>query len=624
MQNWKSRFASKLVSVETAVSKIKNGDRVYLGSMCSEPRTIVAAIGQSYVEDLEFVQFLNGQEAERVAAKYPDRFRLKTFFVSRGPASAGPRSEADYLPMFHSEIPSFFRNRRIPIDVAVVQVSEPDRFGRFSLGISVDTSLSAVESARLVVAQVNPRMPRTLGDTFVAADQIDFLVDQEEELVEIHEETLGERETAITKYTAELIDDGSVLHFGFAGISRGLMDCLIGHRNLGLHTSVFTDSLADLIERGVVTNSTKKVYRGKSLVTSCMGTRKVYDYVHENAMVEFYPTDTLLNPATIASNDKMVSVNLALQVDLRGQIRQGSPTWTAFEGSGGDHDFMRGASMSKGGRSIVCLRSTSPKAGHSTIVPSFGSRAAVMMNRGEVNFVITEYGAAYLGGRPLRERAMALIDIAHPDHKEDLLRQAREMGYVYSDQVYFRSASPDVRKMARTDHEFKGGLNCHIRCIKPTDESMIRDLFYHLSERSVYTRYFGPRKAMPHRNVQQYVNLSEDDGVSLVALYGPREDRRMIAESRFMLDSKKELGEVAFMVAEQYHGHGIATFLLLYMIDIAKDMGLKGFQADTLVSNLSMLKVFEKAPYVLHRSIEDGVVHVEFRFDEPRELEKSK
>ena len=267
-----------------------------------------------------------------------------------------------------------------------------------------------------------------------------------------------------------------------------------------------------------------------------MGTRRLYDYVHDNALVEFHPSDMLLNPAFIAANDKMVAINIALQVDLRGQIRQGSPTWTAFEGSGGDHDFMRATSFSRNGRSIICLRSTSPKSGRSTIVPSFGPKSAVIMNRGDVNYIVTEYGIAYLGGRTVRERAMALIEIADPRHREDLMKKAREMGYTYQDQFYVMTASPDLRRRIRTDHVFKGGLNGHVRVIKPTDESMIRDLFYNLSESSVYFRYFSPKRSMPHDNLQKYVNLKEEDGISLVVTIGPRENRRIIAEARYLIE----------------------------------------------------------------------------------------
>ncbi len=618
MSQWTTKYASKLIPVEKAVRRIKNGDRVYLGSMCSEPKTMVTAMGSAGLEDIEMIQFLSGSEATALSEKRKGSFSLKSFFVSRNTSGAGPWTEADHVPLFHSEIPSFFRNRRIPVDVAVVQVSPPDRFGRFSLGISVDTTMAAVESSRLVIAQVNPRMPRTSGDTFIPGDRIDFLVDAEEELFEIPEEELGELEKTITRYTAELIDDGSILHFGFAGISRGLMDCLTNHRDLGLHTEIMTDSLVDLIETGVITNRTKKMYRGRTVATSCMGTRRLYDYMHENFLVELHPSDVALDPTFIGSNEKMVAVNLALQVDLRGQVRQGSPTWTAFEGSGGDHDFMRGANLSKGGRSIVCLRSTSPKRGRSTIVPSFGQKAAVMMNRGEANFVVTEYGAAYLGGKSIRERAMALIEIAHPDHREYLMEQARELGYVYPDQVYYKSASPELRNRIRTDHEFKDGLKAHVRAIKPIDESAIRDLFYSMSESSVYFRYFSPRKSMPHENLQKYVNISEDEGISLVVTIGPRENRKIIAEARAMIDNSGEFADVAFMVDEDFHGRGIASFLLQYLTKLAQERGLKGFTADVLTSNLPMVKVFEKTPYVLHRHYENGVVNLRWRFDEPK------
>ncbi len=619
MQNWKQRYASKVKSVDEAVSRVKNGDRIYLGSMCSEPKTFIKALAQSRLDDLEMVQFLGGTEAEALAAKAPHRFNLKTFFVRGRTGQTDHSSQANYVPLFHSQIPGFFRNRRIAIDVAVVQVSEPDRFGRFSLGISVDSSLAAVESARMVIAQVNPRMPHTLGDTFVPVDRITHLVSAEEELPEVFEEQIGERERRITEYCAELIEDGSIVHFGFAGVARGLMDCFSNHKHLGLHSEIFTDSLMDLIESGVVDNSTKKMYRGKSLATCCMGTRAVYDYVHDNTVVEFYPSDSLLNHSFIGMNEKMVTVNLALQVDLRGQIRQGSPTWTAFEGSGGDQDAMRGASLSRGGRSIICIRSTSARSGKSTIVPGFGPTSAVMMNRGDVHFIVTEYGAAYLGGRSIRERAMALIEIAHPDHREGLMQQAHEMGYVYKDQFYYRTASPEVRERVRHDHLFKGELMGHVRAVKPTDESMIRDLFYHLSERSVYFRYFSPRKSMPHKNVEEYVNLKEEDGLSLVVTVGPREDRRIIAEARYQFDSTKQFAEVSFIVDEAFQGRGIASHLVNSLAKDAKQRGVKGFNAEVLLSNLPMIRVFEKTPYVLHKRMEDGVVCISFNFDEPKE-----
>ena len=533
-------------------------------------------------------------------------------------------TEADYVPLFHSQIPKFFRNRRIAIDVAIIQVAPPDRFGRFSLGISVDTTKSAVESARIVIAQVNTRMPRTCGDSSILIDEINYLVEADEELFELPQEELGQREKTISYYCGELIDDGSILQFGFAGISQGLMDHLKDRRNLGLHTEILTDPLVSLIECGAVDNSTKKMYRGKSLATCCMGTRRLYDFVDDNSMVELYPSDVVLNPLFIAANDKVVAVNLALQVDLRGQIRQGNPTWTAFEGSGGDHDFMLGASMSKGGRSIVCLRSTSMKSGHSTIVPSFGPKAAVIMNRGEVNYIVTEYGIAYLGGKTIRERAMALIEVAHPNHREDLMKQAREMGYIYPDQIYYKSVSPELRQRIRRDHVFKDGLKCHIRAVRPPDETMLRDLFYNLSESSVYFRYFSPKRSMPHKNVQAYANLKEDEGVSIVVTTGPRENRKMIAEARYMIEPGEGYADSAFMVDENYQGRGIATYLLNYLIEIAKERGLKGFKADVLFSNQPMLKVYEKVPYKIHRRFADGVVSLSFRFDEYKDEDRNK
>ncbi len=617
MQVWKQHFATKLVSAEEAVTHLKNGDRIYVGSMCSEPTTMIKAMGNSRLSDIVMLQFLTGREAASLGAKAPNRFNLRTFFPARRIDQSERQSDADYVPLFHSQIPDFFRKRRIPIDVAIVPVSPPDRFGRFSLGISVDISLAAVESARMVIAQVNPLMPWTLGDTFISGDRINYLVEAAEDLFEVPEEPLGDREKAISRYCCELIEDGSVLQFGFAGISRGLFDSLRDHRNLGLHTEVFSDPIVDLIESGVINNSTKKMFRGKSLATCCIGTRRAYDYINNNSLVELYPSDICLNPKLIASNDKMIAINLALQVDLRGQIRQGNPTWSAVEGSGGDHDFMRGAGLSRKGRSIVCLRSTAEKSGRSTIVPTFSARpAVVMMNRGDTNYVITEYGIAYLSGKSIRDRTMALIEIAHPNHREALLKEARELRYVYPDQFYYRMASPELTSKVRVDTVFKDGLNARIRPIKPSDESMIQDLFYNLSESSVYFRYFAPRRSMPHENLQRYVNVSEDDGLSLVVVTGPRETERIIAESRYMFGSDKEFADVAFMVDENFHGRGIATFLLKHMIEIAKEKGIKGLKADVLDSNSPMLAVFNKLPYVQHRQVGAGEISLKFQFDE--------
>ncbi len=616
MEQWKHKYASKVVTAEEAVSNIRNGDRIYLGSMCSEPKIVVRALGKSYIDDVELLQFISGSEAAKLCTDKSKRFRIKTFFLgARIGGSVAPIGEHDYIPLFHSQIPQFLRNRRIPIDVAIVQVSPPDRFGQVSLGISVDVTLAAIDAARMVIAQVNPNMPRTLGDTFFPADKITYLVDGPETLQELPEEILEDREETISGYVSELIEDGAVLQFGFAGISRGLMDYLRDHKNLGLHTEIFTDPLMGLIESGVINNSTKKMFRGKSVATCCMGTHKLYDFVNNNSLIELHPSDVLLDPTLIAANDKMTAVNLALQVDLRGQIRQGSPTWTAFEGSGGDSDFMRGASLSSGGRSIVCLRSTSLRSGNSTIVPAFSSKSAVIMNRGEVNYVVTEYGVAYLTGKSIRNRAMALIEIAHPDHQEDLLQQARELGYLYSDQIYFAGVSPQTRRRLRMDRVLKGGLKAHIRPLKPTDESMMRDLFYNLSESSVYFRYFSPRRSMPHANLQKYVNLKEEDGISLVVTIGPREDRKMIGEARYMVEPGGDYPDVAFIVDENYQRRGIAGALLHYLIGIAQERGFKGFKADVLYSNKPMMRVFEKLPYVLEKAIADGVISLKFSFD---------
>ena len=618
MSDWQKRYATKILEPEAAITQLKNGDRLYLGALCAEPRFLVDALAASRLEDLEIVQLKRGDAVSRLIELGMRRFRIKTFFMG-GRRNAKPGfSEAEYVPLFHSEIPRFFRNRRIPIDVAVVQVSEPDRFGQVSLGISVDITRAAVECARTVIAQVNPRMPRTMGNTFIPVERINYLVEGDQELTEIQEVPVTEVDRAISRHCAELIEDGSVMHVGFAALSHVLHRDLKHHKDLGVHTEMFTDSLVDLIENGVVTNSTKTSYKGKSIATFCVGTRRLYDYVHDNPLFEFHPSDLVLNPSFIASNEKMVSINIAVKVDLRGQIRQGSAGWTIFEGSGGDQDFMQGANLSHGGRSIICIRSTSP-AGRSNIVPNHSPTASIIMNRGDVHFVVTEYGAAYLGGKSVRERAMALIEIAHPDHRENLMEQARLLGYIYSDQFYFRMISSQLRARIESCAIFKGDLKAHIRALRPTDESMLRDLFYHLSERSVYLRYFSKRRSMPHDNLQQYVNLSEDKGLSLVVTIGPRENRNIIAEGRYVFGADDPYPDVAIMVNEQYKGRSIGTFLLEYLIEIAKEQSIKGFRADVLPDNDPMLRILKKLPYRTGKQYANGVLEIRFSFDDLKE-----
>lgn len=613
MESWKERYASKIVDAKEAVSHLKNGDRIYLGSLCAEPGTIVDALGASYLDDIEIIQFMHGRRADFLAKGKSSRFRMKSFFVRGGLAEP---FEGDYVPLFHSQIPGFFRNRRIPIDVAIVQVSNPDRFGRFSLGLSVDVTLAAIESARIVIAQVNPKMPRTRGDTVIVGDRIDYIVVAEDELFELSQDVFGSSASAIGRYCAELIEDGAILQFGFAGESRGLIDHLRDRRNLGVHSEIYTDGFMELTEIGVITNETKKLYRGKSLATSCIGSSKLYQFVHDNDLVELYPSDMLMETSFIGSNDRMTAINLAVEVDLRGQIRQGVSPFNYIKGSGGDRDFMRGANLSKGGRSIICVRSTSLQDGKSALVPVFGPTSAVLMNTGEANFIVTEYGAAYLGGKSIRERALAIIEIAHPDFRDYLLEEARNLGYVDKNQFSVRTVSRELRERVRTDHMFKGDLKGHVRVIKPTDETMMRDLFYHLSERSVYFRYFGHRKSMPHDNLQKYVNLAEEDGLSIVITIGPREDRRIIAEARYVFEKDDPFPEMAFMVDEKYHGRGVATFLLDYLTEIARERGIPGFKADVLVSNLPMQDILDRMPYATEKTADIGIYSYRWRFDQ--------
>ncbi len=415
------------ISGEEAVKAIKPGHRVFIHGGAATPQHLLRKMVDRASElfDVELVSISLQGEAPFADKKYKDNFRINALFVSQNVREAVNDGRGDYIPVFLSEIPKLFSRDVLPIDVALVHVSPPDKHGYCSFGVSVDTVLSAVKYAKHVIAQVNPRMPRTLGDGIIKADSFDALVFAEEELPEVGDAQLSEIALRIGKNCAEMIENGATLQMGIGSIPDAVLASLTNHKEMGVHTEMFSDGLIPLVDSGVITNEHKKKHRGKIVTSFVLGSRKLYDFVDDNPFVSVLRVDYVNDTSVIRTNPKVTAINSAIEIDLTGQICSDSIGAYQYSGVGGQMDFMRGAALSEGGKPIIALPSVAGKGG-SKIVPFLKQGAGVVTTRANAHYVVTEYGVANLYGQNMRQRAKALIEIAHPNHREMLERAAFE------------------------------------------------------------------------------------------------------------------------------------------------------------------------------------------------------
>ncbi len=600
---WQERYRKKLATAKTSVSRIKNGDRVFIGSGCAEPQFLVRAledIGKK-LADTEIIHTLTLGVAPYVEPHFVDRFRHNAFFVGPNVRQAVFEGRADYTPIFLSEIPRLIKSGFIAIDMALIQVSPPDEHGYCSFGVAVDITKSAAEHAAYVVAEVNPNMPRTLGDSFIHVDRINAMVPSNEPILEWANPPPDAIAVRIAGNVASLIDDGSTLQIGIGAIPNSVLNCLGGKKDLGIHTEMFSDGIIDLIASGAITNAKKTLHRGKIIASFCMGSRRLYDFVGNNPLFEFHPSDYTNDPFVISQNDKMVAINAALEVDLTGQVCADSLGYLFYSGIGGHADFIRGAARSEGGKSIIVLPSTTDDGKASRIVPHLSEGAGVVTTRGDVRYVITEYGVADLYGKSIRERAMALINIAHPRFRGELLDIAKQHHYVYADQML---PPVDVEYPAEleTYATFKDGLRVFFRPIRPTDERMLQDLFYSLSEETIYHRFFAPRPSLPHDEAQALVNIDYREHMAIVGTVVVDGVESIIAVGRYYLDRTTNTAEVSLLVDDRYQNRGVGTFLLRYLGKIAKERGITGLKGVAHSGNTKVLHLLHNVGYTLQKS----------------------
>lgn len=423
--SWKEIYKSKLCTAEEAIMAVQSGQRVVIGHACGEPQPLVDALVDQAerLENVEIVHMVAMGEAKYCQPGMEKHFRHNSLFVGNTTRRAVYEGAADYTPCFFSEIPRLFINGYLPVDVALIQVTKPDEHGYCSFGISVDYTRPAARVAKVVIAQVNDQMPRTLGDSFIHVSDIDYIVEKSLPLLELPRPKISEIEEKIGYHVAQLVEDGSTLQLGIGAIPDAALLFLKDKKDLGIHTEMFSDGVVELVEAGVINNKAKTYHPGKIVANFLMGTKKLYDFVNDNPIIELYSVDYTNDPFIISRNPKMVCINSALQIDLTGQVCADSIGYRQYSGVGGQVDFVRGASRSLGGKSIIAMPSTAMGGKRSRIVAHLDEGAAVTTSRNDIHYVVTEYGSVELRGKSLRQRAEALIGIAHPDYRDALRRQ---------------------------------------------------------------------------------------------------------------------------------------------------------------------------------------------------------
>jgi acyl-CoA hydrolase/RimJ/RimL family protein N-acetyltransferase len=621
LEDMKQAYPDKFVTAEKAFDSIRRGDHLFIGTGCGEPQYLVAKLA-AYVQshpkaffDTEVLQIWTLGVAPYADEKLKSNFRHNSFFIGDNTRDAVNQGLADYTPMFLSQVPDLFYKKFIPIDIAIIQTSPPDANGFLSLGVSVDVTKAAVENASTVIAQVNVNMPRVHGDTFINIKDVDFVVLHDEPLLEYNPTSPDVLVRQIGKYVARIVEDGDTIQVGYGSLPSAILSSLEDKKHLGVHTELLSDGLVNLMKKGVIDNSHKTLDRGKTVATFCMGTKDTYDYIDDNPSIDFRPIDYTNNPLNIAHNRRMTAINAGLEIDLTGQATSESIGKVFYSGVGGQADFMRGAVLAPGGKTILAMPSTAgPQGEVSRIKPSIEEGAGVTLTRGDIHYVVTEYGIAYLHGKNIRERAMELIAIAHPKFRSELIQQAKELNLIYSDQAFIPGSKGEYPEELETYRTTKTGLEVLFRPVKISDEPLLKDFFYSLSDNSMYTRFISFRKDMPHERLQEYVVIDWSKDAIILAMVKDGDKEDIAGLGQYRVNEALHTADVAFTVKDEYQNKGIGTELLAYLTQLAKRQGLLGFTAEVLVENEPMLHVFEKLLNV-KKSVDSGVYYLDMSFE---------
>lgn len=573
---------------------VRPGSRVFIGGGASVPFVLVDSFlaAAPDFKDVELVHIHGLGPTPWIEPQHAETLRTNSFFLTPAVREAVERGQADYTPCPMSEVPSLFEEGPLPIDVALIQVSPPDADGWCSLGVSVDVVMAAAKTAKVVVAQINPKMPRTGGESRIRFKHIDYGIEAAAPLPEAPKASLDDRHQRIGRYAAQLIDDGATLQIGLGNTPEAVARALRKHRHLGIHSGLFNDALMDLVKRGVADGSRKNQQPGKIIASHVMGSRALYQFVDGNKDLELHPSDWVNDPRRIARIDRMVAVNGAREIDLTGQVVRDSSGHRFYGGIGALQDFIRGAGRSKGGRPIIALTSTVDEDGRSRIVAGLESGSGVCTGRGDVHYVVTEFGVASLHGRSIRERVARLVEIAHPDHRETLLEGARLRGWLpkfFTMPSTETGVSDDGVESVWIAFRKQRFL---LRPLHPSDMRALQEFFYSHDEETVRLRYGYQRDRMSGESAYKLAAVDQRRDLALGLFEETHGRQELRAIGRYYLDAAGRSAEVAFVVQEDHRHLGMAGFLLGELASIATRRRIASFWASVMQENRAMAGLF--------------------------------
>jgi acyl-CoA hydrolase/GNAT superfamily N-acetyltransferase len=617
---WPDKYVENKKKAAEALKIIKPGQRVFIGSSCGEPQHLVRGLSElsDYFKDIEIVRLLTLETTPLtlIANKTHDQnIDIRSFYLGSAKPKGIARNQRFITPINMSAIPRLFKSRLLPIHVALIQVSPPDDFGWMSLGVSVDITLAAAQSADVVIAQINANMPRVLGRSFIHVNDVDYFVEYDEPLLTIGENPEMTAANDIGRLIARrLIDDGSTIAIGLGTTSDAVMLALSEKNDLGIHTMYMTNEIMHLFAKGVITNRKKGFNDGKLVANSAIGSEDLYEFLNDNPAVEFHPSDYVCDPAIIARHNKMVAMSVAMTIDLTGQVAADAMPQTHFSGITGISDFMRGAVQSPGGKSILMLPSTGMQGKKSRIVPLLAD-TAVVATRGDVHLVVTEFGAVNLFGKSLQERAMAMISIAHPEFRDELFFEAKKMGLLSTERTLSESIH-GVYPIHLEETIDIDGEEMTVRPVKPVDERRIQEHFYNLDKDDVVARFFHEKTSFVKEEVEGVSQIDYVKDLTVVAVVGEFGFGRVVAIGEYLIDPATNVAEIAFSVSKDYQKKGMGKILLKKLASAARENHISGLVAYTAPHNRGMIKLFNKLPYKVNTFFDGDMLTLNCKFEE--------
>jgi len=616
---WADDYVQKKMTVQEAVGLIRSGRRVFIGSYCGEPQHLVRGLAEAAprLTDLEIIRLMSQETTSlsMIANKTKDQsMNIRSIYLGSAKTGDLAKRKRFFTPVSMSEVPRLFKSRRIPIDVALIQVSPADDFGWMSLGVSVDVSLTAAISADLVIAQVNSRMPMVLGQSFVHVNDVDAIVEHDEDLLSIAPLPVSEEANLIGQHIARLIEDGSTLQIGLDAASQATSLALSDKNDLGIHSQFLTDDMMRLYSMGVINNRKKGFNNDKLVATCAVGTNALYEFLHLNPAVDFHSSDYVNDIQIISRHNKMVSMNVAQRIDLAGQVSCDAMHSTLYAGISGVSDFIRGSNRSEGGKSIIMLHSTTNDGKTSRIVPILNN-TIVTVPREDIRYVVTEYGMVNLFGKSTQERAFALINIAHPDFRDELLEQAKELGMIGPERNLGESVF-GIYPVKLEEIVVAGGEKITFRPAKPIDERRIQEHFYNMDRKDVASRFFHEKKHFVRDDVEGMSRIDYIRNLTIIAVVGESGFDKVVGIGEYYLDRSRNMAEVAFSVSKDYQGKRIGRVLIRKLAEAARDKGIAGLFAYTSSENRKMIKLFKTLPYKVRSVLDGGEMSLDCRFDE--------